>query len=483
MGAGRIIPELANSGIIFYPIQEPSRDLGGESRHALVLWNAANRCCLAAGAAYPRRMNARLGLSALFVFWSFLTVDLSPAQEAVLRAGVAKMDITPAQPCLLSGYAGRTNLSTGVHDPLSARAVAFEHGGKRLVLVSADIIGFYAGTAEHMRSAICEACKLEPSELMLAGIHTHSAPTLTLDPAKLHPNNLAYTQTLRAKLVKVVQEAMARLRPVTIGVGVGASPVGINRRQAVTDSAGRTQIRLGRNPNGSTDRDVQVLQIREREGDRLAAVLFAYATHSTSLGSKNLVVSGDVHGLAEQFVEKHLGDGVIAPGFAGASGDIDPWFRVLPEFKTANGWIPEPVLLGTMLGEEVVTTAAAIRRSATNSPIHSIIKTVELPTKSDYKATDYNRTAMTLTVARIGDAAFVGMSGEIFHEIGRAIKTASPFPHTFIITHCNGGSGYLVVKEAYAEGGYEVKTTPFAPEAAEIVLREVVALLKQLKAN
>lgn len=411
----------------------------------------------------------------------FTAVDPAQGQTDGLRAGVAKVDITPTLPCKLSGYASRTNLSTGVHDPLSARALAFEQGGKRLVLVSTDIIGFYAGTADHMRAAICEACKLEPSELFLAGIHTHSAPTLTLDPSKVHPNNAAYTQTLRGHLVKVVQEALSRLRPVTIGAGVGASPVGINRRQAVTNAAGQKQIRLGRNPAGSTDRDVQVLQIRERDGDRLAAMLFAYATHSTSLGARNLVISGDVHGLAEQFVEKHLGGGVVAPGFAGASGDIDPWFRVLPEIKTTNGWTPESVLLGTMLGEEVVSTAATIRPSATNHPLNSIVKTVELPTKPDRPPTDYTRNAMTLSVARIGDVAFVGLGGEVFHEIGRAIKTASPFAHTFIITHCNGGAGYLVVKDAYAEGGYEVNTTPFTADAAAIVVKEVAGLLRQLK--
>jgi hypothetical protein len=87
---------------------------------------------------------------------------------------------------------------------------------------------------------------------------------------------------------------------------------------------------------------------------------------------------------------------------------------------------------------------------------------------------------MTLSVARIGDVAFAGLSGEIFHEIGRAIKTASPFPHTFILTHCNGGSGYLVVEEAYAEGGYEVNAAPFTPAAAGIVLKEVAGLLAQL---
>lgn len=394
---------------------------------------------------------------------------------AELCAGVAKVDITPAQPCLMAGYAGRTNLSTGVHDPLSARAVAFEHDGKRLVLVSSDLIGYY-DTIKPIRSAILETCKLKPEELLLTAIHTHSAPKASLEPAATHPNNVEYTKTLRAQLVKVVQEALAGLKPARVGVGIGASPVGINRREKVIDKNGKKQTRLGRNPGGSVDKDVQVLEIRETTGEKPLAMLFAYATHGTSLGSKNLVVSGDVLGLAAQFVEQYLGDGMIAPVFAGASGDIDPWFRVLPEIKTGNGWIPESKLLGTMLGEEVVNTANKIPDFTQDGPINSIIKTIELPAKTDQTA----MLPMTLTVARIDNVAFAGLGGEVFHEIGRAIKKASPFPHTFIITHCNGRAGYLVVKEAYPEGGYEVKTTHFAPEAADIVIKEVALLLKQL---
>ena len=100
----------------------------------------------------------------------------------------------------------------------------------------------------------------------------------------------------------------------------------------------------------------------------LLSVVFAYATHSTAMGQSNYQITGDVHGLAEQFIEKYLDHGVIAPGFAGASGNIDPWFRVLPKFETANGWIPEPVLLGTMLGEEVVTVSNHIRKSDDRLP-------------------------------------------------------------------------------------------------------------------
>ncbi|MCX7887616.1 MAG: hypothetical protein N3B01_10250, partial [Verrucomicrobiae bacterium] len=184
----------------------------------------------------------------------------------------------------------------------------------------------------------------------------------------------------------------------------------------------------------------------------------------------------DVHGLAEQFVERYLGDGVVAPGFAGASGDIDPWFRVLPEIRTVNGWIPEPVLLGTMLGEEVVHTASRISEFWQDGPIRCVMKTVNLPSKGDRTAT----VPFGLSVARLGRVAFVGLGGEVFHQIGRGIKKASPFPYTFVITHCNGAAGYLVVKQAYEEGGYEVRSSPFAPEAEEIVLGEVRSLLQLL---
>src|SRR5207249_2915219 len=73
------------------------------------------------------------------------------AEEPVLRAGTARVDVTPAKPVLLGGYASRKEPSKGVHDPLSARVLAFERGGRRLVLVSLDNLGFYNQTAEPLR--------------------------------------------------------------------------------------------------------------------------------------------------------------------------------------------------------------------------------------------------------------------------------------------------------------------------------------------
>jgi hypothetical protein len=429
------------------------------------------------------RSSSLRGLTWVVLLFGLTSAALSAEPSGRLRIGTARIDITPTQPVRMAGYASRTNLSTGVHDPLSARAVAFEQDGRRLVLVSTEILGFYGGTCEPLRAAILEACQLKPAELFLAAIHTHAAPTPTLDPATDHPHNVAYTRTLQTQLVHVVQASLARLTPGSVGVGIGSSPVGSNRRERVTDSRGQSKIVLGRNPSAPTDRDVQVLKISGAAPADPAAVIFAYATHSTSLGPRNYLISGDVHGLAAQFVERYLGRGVLASPFAGASGDIDPWFRVLPAFNTTNGWMPEPVLLGTLLGEEVAHVLNGIKAGSSNGPVRTAFQTLMLPGKSGAETGAPAAAApveFNVTVGRVGDVAFVGLGGEVFNEIGRAIKTVSPFTHTVVITHCNGAAGYLPTRPSYAEGGYEVQSSRFAPAAADQVVAEAVRLLKAL---
>ena len=84
-------------------------------------------------------------------------------------------------------------------------------------------------------------------------------------------------------------------------------------------------------------------------------------------------------------------------------------------------------------------------------------------------------------MARVGDIAFVGLGGEVFNEIGQAIKSASPFRHTFVFTHCNGAAGYVPTRPSYAEGGYEVQSSSFAPGADEVLFQQATRLLKELE--
>ena len=404
------------------------------------------------------------------------------ASESALRAGTARIDITPEKPVKMAGYGARTALSEAIHDPLSARVVVFENDGKRLVLVSSDLLGFYGGTAEHFRKVILSEFELKPGELFLSAIHTHDGPTLTMDEEKGHANNLEYTKSLEARLIEVIRKALKNTGPVHIGAGVGYSPVGMNRRELRFDSSGNSSIRLGRNPYGPTDKEVLVMKLAKPDGNAVAS-LFDYATHATCLGGKNLTISSDVLGLAEQFVEKILGKEVIAPAFAGASGNIDPWFRVLPAFNTEPGWIPEPVLLGTLLGEEVVHVYRDIENLSAGGDIGAAFVTLELPGKARGELEikkDSPLTPFNISVARVGDIAFVGLGGEVLTEIGISIKAGSPYKYTFVITHCNGAAGYLAPEHLYIEGGYEISSSPFSPKAADMVVKQAVKMLHEL---
>ena len=175
-------------------------------------------------------------------------------EEAGLRAAVVKVDITPTKPVRMSGYAGRKEESTGVHDPLSLRVTVFENGDTRLVLVSADLIGFY-GAGEDFRQAICERYGLQPSELFLAGIHTHSGPTPTLSEDGF-ANNVEYTKNLREKCLEAVGQARGALRRCRSAWGADTAPwasIDASGRPIIESSWAQSERADGQGSAGSED--------------------------------------------------------------------------------------------------------------------------------------------------------------------------------------------------------------------------------------
>jgi hypothetical protein len=85
-------------------------------------------------------------------------------------------------------------------------------------------------------------------------------------------------------------------------------------------------------------------------------------------------------------------------------------------------------------------------------------------------------------VLRIGEVAIVAMPGEPFGEIGVAIKKASPFAFTMFAAYSSGeGGDYIPIEAEYAFGGYEVERTPYGRGAAEKLIRETIALYKEVQ--
>ena len=75
---------------------------------------------------------------------SLLLVVAMAAQmdAATMKAGFARVNITPKSPIYLSGYAARTKPSEGVLQPIWAKALAIQDTkGAKTVIVTTDLIG------------------------------------------------------------------------------------------------------------------------------------------------------------------------------------------------------------------------------------------------------------------------------------------------------------------------------------------------------
>jgi len=59
---------------------------------------------------------------------------------------------------------------------------------------------------------------------------------------------------------------------------------------------------------------------------------------------------------------------------------------------------------------------------------------------------------------RVADTLFWGVPGEYFQEFALQVRDASPFPHTCCVELANGYNGYICTREAFAGGGYEIRT-------------------------
>jgi hypothetical protein len=80
-------------------------------------------------------------------------------------------------------------------------------------------------------------------------------------------------------------------------------------------------------------------------------------------------------------------------------------------------------------------------------------------------------------VIALGDIAWIGLPGEIFTELGLAIKLASPFPYNVVSTLANGSVGYVPDRKAYPQGNYEVVSARMAAGSGEMLVDAATRLL------
>jgi hypothetical protein len=78
---------------------------------------------------------------------------------------------------------------------------------------------------------------------------------------------------------------------------------------------------------------------------------------------------------------------------------------------------------------------------------------------------------------RINDTVLWASPIELFCEIALRVRSESPFRHTFFLGYTNGWLGYLPTAQAFREGGYEPRTSPFSEKVEKDFAEGVIAFM------
>ena len=118
-----------------------------------------------------------------------------------------------------------------------------------------------------------------------------------------------------------------------------------------------------------------------------------------------------------------------------------------------------------------------------DASLGGLFKTIELPRQQCDVEGGMGRTRrIRIHGIRIGPFRIVGFPGEVFSETAMAVKKATAPRVVAVNSYTSGGAaGYVLVREAYDTGGYEVRVSPYYSEDAEDILRsEFINLLGDL---
>ncbi|WEK48468.1 MAG: neutral/alkaline non-lysosomal ceramidase N-terminal domain-containing protein [Candidatus Andeanibacterium colombiense] len=406
-----------------------------------------------------------------------------------LRVGAAKIDLTPPAESVSPQF-------RGVLDPLFARAIVIDSGGKRAALVSVDAGALGSETWAYVSGRAERELGIPAAQLMLTATHTHSAPFVR-------------DRAFEDGIVAAIAQAAAALRPARMAWGTGQSYINVNRNM-IDPVTGRWWE--GANYQGVSDKTVAVLTFESLSGSPIA-VYYNYGVHPVITGNLDLV-SADIPGATSTYIEESLGGGAVAAWSSGAAGDQNPiYFQQTYDLRQiriddyakrgqdiANAMPPggqgmdrsnprvallmeqqkRMVLsMGQLLGEEVLHTSRfASERPIEDAAIDGGQTLLRCPGRArtdtgraGYPGTyaDAGEVTLRLSLLRIGDTVIGGVDGEVFTAIAQRFKRQSPFKHTMMATLTNGmaQSGYIPSDEAAGYNTFEVLSSRLKPGCAE----------------
>lgn len=222
--------------------------------------------------------------------------------------GLGSYDITgPAADVNMMGYANMDQTTSGVHFRLRARAfVVSEPQGKRVLFVNLDA----CMASQLVTIKVLERLKARYGDLYtennvaISGIHTHSGPGGYLQYIVYIVTSLGFVRQSFDALVNGIEQTIIQahdnLRPGSVYVNKGEIlNAGINRSPSAylnNPAAERSKYKA------DVDQEMTLLKFIDNEWGPVGSFNW-FATHGTSMGRTNSLISGDNKGAAARLME------------------------------------------------------------------------------------------------------------------------------------------------------------------------------------
>ncbi|MBC8084587.1 MAG: neutral/alkaline non-lysosomal ceramidase N-terminal domain-containing protein, partial [Hymenobacter sp.] len=244
-----------------------------------------------------------------------LAAQPRPRPGAGLRAGWAKVNLTPAYATPTAGYGNRRGNFEGVHDSIFARAIVLDNGGLRVALVSVDLLIVPPTVTAQLKKKL-PAIGFSLARTYLAATHSHNSlgawGERFIGQVFAGQYDQRVVDHITNSIVKAVDAAQQQLAPTQVGYDRVAAPEFVYNRL------------LGE--GGAEDPFVRLLKLRKTTGE--TALLCTYAAHATCLSAAQKQLSRDYPGQLVDALEKKgrasVDFAVFMAGAVGSQGPAEP---------------------------------------------------------------------------------------------------------------------------------------------------------------
>lgn len=203
----------------------------------------------------------------------------------------------------------KTKYATGIHDTVYVRAVALKAGDQTKVIISAEMLIMPPNIIDSVMVLLNER-GLKENQLFFSATHTHSSiggwGYGIMAKLMSGKRNREIEDWLTMQIANTASEAVNNLQPAMIGGGSFNVPRFIRNR-------------LTGNPehNNTAFDFIVAEQVNGRK-----AIIGIYSAHSTTIGRKNTLISGDYPGYWSRKLEQSAAD--IAMFCSGSTGGQSP---------------------------------------------------------------------------------------------------------------------------------------------------------------